>query len=45
MRYFSWVVETDLTGSHGGCFVEVGPGCVDYCNVIFFVACVHFSLA
>lgn len=44
-RYFSGVVETNLTGCHGGCFVEIGPGGVDYCDVIFFVACMDCSLA
>lgn len=32
-------VETDLAGRHGGLFVEVAPGSIDYCNVVFFVAC------
>ena len=36
--YFSGIVKANLTGGHGGCFVEVGPGGVDYCDVIFFVA-------
>ena len=44
-RYLSGIVETNLTGSHGGCFVEIGPGSVDYCDIIFFVACIHCSSA
>lgn len=37
-RHFSGIVKANLTGCHAGCFVEVGPGGIDYCDVIFFVA-------
>ena len=37
-RYLFGIMKAYLPGSHGGCFVEVGPGGVDYCYVIFFVA-------
>ena len=36
--YFSGIVKAYLAGGHGGGFVEVGPGGVDYGDVIFFVA-------
>ena len=31
-------MEADLAGCHGGLFVEITPGCVDDCDVVFFVA-------
>lgn len=34
------VVEAYLACSHTGVFVEIRPGCVDYCDVFFFIACV-----
>lgn len=32
-------METDLAGGHRGGFAEVGPGGVDYADVVLFVSC------
>lgn len=32
-------VESDLTGRHGGLFVEITPGSINYCDVVFLIAC------
>jgi hypothetical protein len=36
--YFAGVLEADLTDFHAAVFLEVGPWCVDDCDVVFLVA-------
>jgi hypothetical protein len=33
-----------LAGRHGCLFVEITPGSVDYCDVVFLVAYIHTSV-
>ena len=36
--YFAGVLETDLADFHAAVFFEVGPGCVDDCDIVLLVA-------
>lgn len=36
--YFAGVLEADLADLHAAVFLEVGPWCVDDCDVVFLVA-------
>ena len=40
-RYLLLIMEPYLSGSHPSIFVQIRPGRVDDCHVIFLVACVY----
>lgn len=40
-RYLLLIMEPYLSGSHPGVLVQIRPGRVDDCHVIFLVACVY----
>ena len=38
MNYLFWIMERDLSNGHAAIFSKVGPGRVDYRNIISLVA-------